>query len=337
MRKIIYLPFENLPQRYTAMWNDSFIKELSERDLCVYGTQSTSKIFVGEFLDVYDTVFYKQSQIKKVVELFKNKQVEESDVFFVPDIFYPGLEAIRYMSELSGIRVKIAAFNHAGRADRNDFVQQLGEWSDIQEKAWHQMCDIVFVGSEYHRKNVQQKFQTDNVIVTGAIWSKEWINRNSKKFDKEEYCIFPHRICQEKGFDMFLEIARMNPCLKFIITSCGNKKDGIEEILPANVEYRPNLTKKQYFEVFAKAKYYLSCAHQETFGYTVQEAIYFGCRIIAPNQACYPEYVSSDCLMPFDEMATPGYVTWKFKQLMFAKSAQFEDNAKNIYNILKQL
>ena len=39
----------------------------------------------------------------------------------------------------------------------------------------------------------------------------------------------------------------------------------------------------------SRAKYYLSTAHQETFGYTVQEAITYGCHILAPYRACYSE------------------------------------------------
>jgi hypothetical protein len=46
----------------------------------------------------------------------------------------------------------------------------------------------------------------------------------------------------------------------------------------------------------AKAKYYLSFAYQETFGYTLQEAIHFRCKIAVPNRACYPEMVNKEAL-----------------------------------------
>jgi hypothetical protein len=41
----------------------------------------------------------------------------------------------------------------------------------------------------------------------------------------------------------------------------------------------------------AKARWYLSTAYQETFGYTIQEAIFFDCNILVPNRACCPEMV----------------------------------------------
>ena len=42
-----------------------------------------------------------------------------------------------------------------------------------------------------------------------------------------------------------------------------------------------------------RAKWYLSTAYQETFGYTIQEAIYFGCEILVPNRGLFEEVNSN--------------------------------------------
>lgn len=339
MKKVIYLAFENLPQRYTKMWNDSFIKCMSDKDIVVWGDNREEQVIKnGEFLDVCSTIAYKQTQMANVARLFNEGVIDSGDVFFVPDVFYPGLASIRYMSELMRKSVRIVAFNHAGRADQDDFVQALDRWADTQEKAWHRMCDIVCVGSNYHRRRVESKFFVDNVRVTGAVWSKAWMDGYCKDIgrQKECYIIYPHRPCREKRFELFLEIARKNPELHFVITSGGNNRlQGVE--LPKNVSYKHNLTKKQYYEIFAKADGYLSTAYQETFGYTLQEAIYFDCKVIVPDYACYREYADESSIVSFEDMPKEGYLTQLYNRADLRKSKQFDDNAQIIYDMCKSV
>lgn len=338
MKKIIYLPFEELPQRYTKMWNDSIISMLSPSDIVVWGKATTDTIEAGEFLDTYGTIAYKSSQMGNVARSFQHKKIQDGDIFFVPDIFYPSLESIRYMAELSDIKVKIVAFNHAGRADEDDFVQKLNSWSDGQEKVWHDMCDMVMVGSEYQKERVQKKFHHDNVKVTGAVWSSDWMQKNGYKADhkKQPYVIYPHRPSKEKQFDLFLDIANNNPSLHFVITSCGgNRLLGVP--LPKNVEYRFSLSKKEYYDIFSKAECYLSTAKQETFGYTLQEAIYFGCKIIVPDYACYREYAAQDSILTFDEMRKRDFLTQVYESRNLCQSKQHTDNAGDIIKIIKTI
>ena len=323
------------------MWNWSIKKHLTEGELSVDIDSSEQIISNGEFLDTYGTIAYKQKQIAEVSRLFMQGLVKDGDTFYAPDIFYPGLEAIKYMAELSGIKVTIATFNHAGRADQDDFVQKLSSWADTQEQAWHDLSDLVFVGSHYQERRVIEKFSPRKIVVSGAIWDKEWMDNICKGIDKtnkEDYVIFPHRPCKEKRFDFFLQVARDNPRTHFVITSSGNKRVDETE-LPSNVEYWYGLTKKQYFEAFAKARGYLSTAYQETFGYTIQEAIYFGCQIICPRYACYEEYVAEPSILTFKEMAIPGALDTVYKERgeLLKQSAQLPDNAEEVCKQIRLL
>jgi glycosyltransferase involved in cell wall biosynthesis len=131
------------------------------------------------------------------------------------------------------------------------------------------------------------------------IWSSEYVEKIYQRGhdDKKDRTVWPHRISKEKGIDDFILIAEKNFLSDYVITSCGNipKVD-----LPSNVEVKANLTKHEYYQVLSNSKYYLSTAYQETFGYTLQEAIYYGCLIAVPNRAAYPEMVPSRCL--FDSL-----------------------------------
>jgi glycosyltransferase involved in cell wall biosynthesis len=149
---------------------------------------------------------------------------------------------------------------------------------------------------------------------------------------KEDYVIWPHRFSEEKGIQELLHFAK-NTDKRILITSSGPRKE-LGVTLPANVDYRYNLTKFEYFTLMAKAKWYLSTCYQETFGYTIQEAIYFGCNILVPNRACCPEMVPVRCVYnhvdsidkKFDKEDLSVDLMWTEK---------WHDNAKTMIEIIK--
>lgn len=295
MSKIIYLPLEELEQRYTKMMNDAIQKCLSENDIVLYPeVQIDKEIKRGQFLDIVNTCKFKAAQLQMIADLFNEGEIENGDAFLVGDIFFPGIESIKYMSELLGLEVKVYGINYAGRADSTDFVQNLSSWADASEAGYHLICDGIFVGSEDHRKNVIEYFGLNPAVVykTGLVWDLDYMDEFKAQIgpvEKEDFVIWPHRWCKEKGIDELLQFAKSTK-KKIVITSSGPKKDlGIK--LPKNIEYRYNLTKLEYFELMAKARWYLSNAYQETYGYTIQEAIFFGCNILVPDRACCPEMV----------------------------------------------
>jgi glycosyltransferase involved in cell wall biosynthesis len=292
--KIIYVPLENLEQRYTVMMNNA-INPLV--DVVLYpNLEIDSQIKRGQFLDIVNTCKFKAAQLQMIADMFNDGSVSDGDAFLIGDIFFPGIEMIKYMAELQGMNVKVFGINYAGRADSTDFVQQLGNWADYSEAGYHKICDGIFVGSEHHARNVCEYFQIpeSKVHVTGYVWDLKYMESFKKQIgsvEKEDFVIWPHRWCEEKGIAE-LKFFASRTDKKVVITSSGPRKD-LGWILPPNVEYRCNLTKLEYFTMMAKARWYLSTAYQETQGYTILEAIYFGCNILVPNRACSPEMVPS--------------------------------------------
>ena len=83
----------------------------------------------------------------------------------------------------------------------------------------------------------------------------------------------------------------------------------------------------------AKARWYLSTAYQETFGYTIQEAIFFGCNILVPNRACSPEMVPDKCVYElWEEIET------KFNNedlvVPFEYTEKWNNNAQTMIDII---
>jgi glycosyltransferase involved in cell wall biosynthesis len=292
MSKIIYLPLEELPARYTQMMNAAIYPKV---DISLYPKiEIDTEIKRGQFLDIVNTCKFKAAQLQMVADLFNEGKVENGDAFLIGDIFFPGIEMIKYMSELLGINVRVYGINYAGRADKTDFVQQLSHWADASEAGYHFICDGIFVGSEHHNANVCEYFKInspDYVHTTGYVWDLNYMNSFKDVIgvvEKEEFVIWPHRWCAEKGINELCAFAKLTD-KKIVVTSSGPVKD--VGTVPSNIELRFNLTKLEYFTLMSKAKWYLSTAYQETQGYTILEAIYFGCNILVPDRACCPEMV----------------------------------------------
>ena len=332
--KIIYIPLEELTARYTGMMNAAIYPKV---DISLYPKIEIDKeIKRGQFLDIVNTCKFKAAQLQMIADLFNEGKIENGDAFLVGDIFFPGIEMIKYMSELLGINVRVYGINYAGRADKTDFVQQLSSWADASEAGYHFICDGIFVGSEDHKKNVVEYFGLNDVTVhtTGLVWDLNYMQKFRDEMgyvEKEDFVIWPHRWCEEKGIDELLQFAKSTK-KKIVITSSGPKKDLGK--LPKNIEYRYGLTKAEYFELMAKARWYLSTAYQETFGYTIQEAIFFGCNILVPNRACCPEMVPAENVYENIDNVDKLFDSYDLT-VPFEWTAKWHDNALAMINIIK--
>ncbi len=333
--KIHYIPLENQEQRYNTQMNKIVYPYV---DKVYYPDFTERAIKKGQFLDLERTIEFKSLQMALISKAFQDGEVSDGDVFFFADMFFPSIEAIKYMAELQGLSVKIVGFNYAGRADKTDFVQKLGRWSDSAEKSYHDVCDLIFVGSEFHKKNVVNYFNLpeSKVIVTGYIWDKSFCSDLVKeKYDKEDYVIFPHRLSAEKGITELLEYAQITD-KKIIVTSSGKRDDSsilfVNGKIPENIEYVYGLSKKQYYTIMAKAKWYLSTAYQETFGYTIREATHFSCILAVPNRACCPEMVE-----PRFVYNSVSDIDLIFNQQPSVDSLMFNKNIKHVINLIRQI
>jgi glycosyltransferase involved in cell wall biosynthesis len=333
--KIIYIPLEELPQRYTGMMNQAIYPKV---DISLYPKVEIDKeIKRGQFLDIVNTCKFKAAQLQMIADLFNEGKVNNGDTFLIGDIFFPGIEMIKYMAELQEIDVKVYGINYAGRADKTDFVQKLGYWADASELGYHQICDGIFVGSDDHKYNVCEYFglNTATVHTTGLIWDLRYMQEFHEEIgyvEKEDFVIWPHRWCNEKGIDELIQYAnRTNK--KIIVTSSGPAKD-CGTNLPRNIEFKFNLTKKEYFTLMAKARWYLSTCYQETFGYTIQEAIFFNCNILVPNRACCPEMVPS--VNVYDKVEDIDFLFDSVDLTVpFEWTAKWDNNAQTMIDIIK--
>jgi len=288
---IRWIPLEMLDCRYTTATRELLQKKLPKATI-ISGEEMVCKPSVSQFLHPAGTIFYKATQIQKIAKLFLQNAVQDGDVFFIDDIWMPGIESIQYMARMSGVHVKVCGICHAGsHTPTDDVATRIRQpWVTHFERAAFTLCDEIYVGSAFHKKELLRHNSeiSPNVIVTGLIFSSMQIRSKVPQWEgRRKLVVFPHRLHPEKQPELFLRISdnvrRMRPDISFIMT------------------HSLNLSKKEYYALLGSARLVFSAALQENFGYACLEAAAMGCDLLLPERCVYPEFYSPVQLYKPDE------------------------------------
>lgn len=284
--KLFIVTLEPLEQRYTRQWYEYFKTAFSKYFDVKYidGKYDNKGIEKGRFLDVNKTNRYKAQQIEIISNLFYNETIKDGDIFFFCDGWHYGITALKYMSQLNNIKIKIYGYLHAGTWDENDFITQVGmrDWACYNEIGWIKALDGAFVATHYH-KNLILKFfdgsvKYNKIHVVG--FPLDWKNELSKynllinstgegKF--RNLIVFPHRLNKEKNPESFYWL----------------KKNLNQYEYETTID--KNLTKEQYYKLLLESKVVFSDSFQETFGIGTVEAMMLGAIPVVPDRLAYRE------------------------------------------------
>lgn len=281
-RKLWNIPIETLDIRYTKQWNKWFPEYFDSIGIVhetIYGDELTpNKIGNGSFLDVTGTNFFKASQLQEICRFIQNGRVKENDVFFFHDLWFPGLEMLAYIRDGLGLKFKIAGIFHAGTWNPCDFTTVKGMWSWAKhiEEGWLEFIDVAFVATEVHKEFIVRNRDVwpDKIVVSGLPLYNE-IGLCTKK--KENICVFPHRLFQDKNPGQFDKLCD-------ILLSTKEFRDW--EFIKTQDKKR---TKEEYYNLLRRSKIAVSFADHENWGIAMQEATFAGCIPFVPNKRSYPE------------------------------------------------
>lgn len=283
--RIFDLPIEPYEERYTEQWYRWFAdayKELGVDAVRINGFSLTNTIESGSVLDAYGTNVWKFSQLQRVVEMLRNDEIKDGDVLFFHDLWFPGIEALQYIRNVTGKKFYIYGILHAGTWDNADFTYRTGmrPWARHIERAWMDMFDAVFLGSQFHKDIITRYcikefpggvFDFDKLHVTGIPFEYHEVQRLNNP--KENIVVFPHRLDPEKNPELFdtlkQELQDKYPDWKFIKT-----KDVCS-------------TKEEYYQLLGKSKIAVSFPNQETFGFAMLEAIANNCTTVVTDGLSY--------------------------------------------------
>lgn len=279
--KIFYIPIEPYETRYTADWVEQFETEFKNNNIqfeTILGKKTTTILKPGTVLDACGTNIYKFSQLEILLEKINKNEVTDNDVILFADLWFPGLESLFYVRDLEKLNFKIYGILHAGTWDPYDFTAQygLGRWAKNIETSWIKEVDKVFVATQSHKNQITDYISdvTDKIFVTGIPFYGNDLS-NKYKHEKEDIIVFPHRIVPEKNPEMFDQLSNQPELQKFkfikTLEVCKNRQE--------------------YFNLLAKAKYMVSFANQETFGFSTVESMALHCKVFVPNHLSYTETV----------------------------------------------
>lgn len=273
---IFSVPIEPLHERYTEQWSRWFPAAFDSNGAefqTIEGDQLTTSIETGKVLDVFGTHFYKFSQLQKIVRMIKHNGITSDDTIFFHDLWFPGIECLAYIKEMTGLKFKIAGILHAGTWDEHDFTYPMRPWAKHIEQGWLNMFDQVFVGSHFHAELIHQaNYVSCPIRVTGLPFDYKEIQRPQ---EKENIIVFPHRLDKEKRPDLFDRLAEaLEPTLKQLGWKAVKTKDVCS-------------SKEEYYQLLGKAKIAVSFAEQETFGFAMLEAVANGCVPVVPDKLSY--------------------------------------------------
>lgn len=278
MNRIIDVPIEALPERYSADWQRWFQNEYHRLQISFYRVNPlpiSQTISQGSFLDVIGTNYYKSMQIAGICDMFYRKEITNDDVFLFHDAWHSGIEQLAYIRDGLGMKFKITGCLHAGSYDPYDFLAKkgMGYWAEDIENGWFKIIDKIFVATNFHKRLLTTTREVDpkKIIVTGFP-----IYYEGKHLPKEKIVVFPHRLDEEKNpqlFDLAKEFIHQKGHTewKFIRT-----KDVCS-------------TKEEYYNILERAAISVSFADQETWGIAMQESLFAGCGLLVPDRLSYPE------------------------------------------------
>lgn len=315
-RQLIYVPIEPLTERYTEQWYRRFPLALNEAGFEVMVIEGqplvTDDIHVGTFLDINSTIAYKASQMQKLASLFQQQRVRENAVIFFGDLEFWGIESVRLMADMNGLRnVKLAAFLHAASYTHEDAFAIAEPYQKYTEVGWLAAMDKVFVGSEYHRRAVSVRRLSrvgsetlGKIIVTkNPVFVDEYPLFAVKRKPK---ILLTNRLDDEKRPVQTLELfARLKEAFpdrrwEYVVTTSrktlrSNDPEVLERVRAYEemglITVKVGLTKEKYHRELAESAIMVSHSIEENYGYCIAEALHYGVCPLLKNCASHPEFV----------------------------------------------
>jgi len=317
---VYILPIEPLEERYSEQWYRWFPEAFARRGVrrrVIDGETLTDTVEVGTFLDVNSTLAYKASQLQVVAGLFHRREIQDGDAFFVADVEFWGIEAIRYLADLNGLKnIRIFGFAHAGSYTTEDFFSRCAEYAQVYEHGWGKVFDKIFVGSTYHQKKLarNRNIPIEKIVVTGNPYDVAGVRQSIRRAAcSRPMVIHTNRPDPEKRPEdtlrVFEVLHELHPDWLFAVTT-SRKVWGYEKVRQQarrlqdewGLMVMEGLTKQEYLNMLAEATVMTGNTIEENFGYCVLESLIANTIPVVPNNYSHPELVCSDSRCLFNSM-----------------------------------
>ena len=310
MSRVIFVPQYPTKCRYQEWWFTEFPKQFLKYfdEVVTLGESYVKDVEKSRgselmFSPIQEAIDFEARQISE----FNNMDIRENDVLFLADLSFPGLfSSVLY----HGVCIDKYAFCHATSLNKQDYFET-NRYSKYSVETGHaRLFDKVFVGSEYHKN----KLDWDNVEVVGLP---------SPPVIKPIDC--------KKTIDI-VSVAR--PLSQKIDLDIERK---VEERF-GKIDRRMFDNWDDYSRFLSEAKILLISSKEDTFNYTIMDALLCKCFPVAPVRVCFPEilrpmylYWDKDSLFRKIEKILDG-------RIPFTPKMECQDLVDNFYeNICREM
>lgn len=267
MPRIIWVPQFPTSMRYQEFWFSEIPKQLSkEFEVITLGEtydfpKTTSVNNEVDWTPIQKSLNFELYQIYQ----YQSLKLLPDDILFVADLSFQST----FCSQLYFKRPKKCyAYCHGTCKNKFDLFENDRSSKWMVETGHSKLFDIVFVGSQYHKN----KLGWNNIEVIGLPRNPKVINMNlySNKIRKRLYFI--------------ISVAR--PCIQKITKKDENK---IIEKMQIKINRKMCSEWDEYSEFLSTSRVLLISSKEDTFNYTILDALQCGCIPVAPNRLCFPE------------------------------------------------
>lgn len=284
MSTVHLIELEPIESRYTSIWKHTLPALILTHGMKVNviagEARGSDTATEGAFLNFTKTNEFKASQAIVLARAFDDGTIADGDVLLFTDAWNPVILMARYMIDLTGKRVRIASMWHAGSYDPQDFLgRKISDkrWSYNAERAMFYAADVNFFATQFHVDMFCQVLKVDrhNESIHKMGFPFEYIAALATKgvdaSVKEDIVCFPHRLSEEKNYNLFKQLEVMLPQYKFI--ACQEHA----------------LTKAEYYNILHRSKLLFSANKQETLGIGTFEGLALGAIPMVPDHLSYSE------------------------------------------------
>jgi len=263
MKRLIFVPQLPIRVRYQEWWFTDFQEQFQKYfDVITLGKNYINNLSTANSKDfsIFEkAIEFEQCQISEFLKL----EIKDDDILFLSDISFPGFFTnILYHKSIKNCY----AFCHGTSKNHYDYFQKNRNSKWLVETGHSKLFKTVFVATEYHQKKLGWK----NTKVIGV--------------PKHNFNI---SINHDKIYDLISvardNIQKRNKSTERLINKSIKRISGCDNWI-------------DYYQFIANSKILLVTSKEDTFGYSVLDAITNGCIPLAPNNFSFPELLPKDYL-----------------------------------------
>ena len=309
MARMIYIPQYPSSLRYSEWHFNEFEKEFKKHfdEVVVLGKSYIEKMnepfsikYGHHFSPVNYSITFEQIQIEE----YLNLKLRDDDILYLNDISFPGL----FASVLYHKKPKYCyAYCHGTSQNNYDYFSNNRKSKWNVETGHSQLFDIVFLATNYHA----EKLGWDNTLIVALPKAPDKYIANQFPLKRDTLILSTNRPTIQK-YTKKIEDRVEKKYGKIKRIQCSSWGD--------------------YSLELSSSIMMLSTTKEETFGYTILDAITCGCIPLAPNNLCFPELLPREYLYDDYNELTHKIDLIMNREIECPKQLLNNDDIVNFYN-----